>query len=200
MTSVLAKEAEIDPRTKFVNIQTRTYYESNVDAYIPVPFTVTNNVLDINNWSGSVNNFIDNGIRRDFYCDVRVKPMGGLSKVTSFGTNMLNYLSNAIQRWENRHGGTNSITNIQMNVEPLMTRIQTSADTYENDQPLRRYRPINFHPSLPSGTDYVFFGDSNNDYLSSWVFQSPLTVSYDYSDEFVNETRYMTLKTVFNAW
>jgi hypothetical protein len=191
MSSVLAKQAEIDPYTKFMNITTPCYYENNVECDIPIPFTVVNNVLDINTWSSAINTFVNDGTYQNNYSYTRVKPMGGLSKIDSLGTNMLNYLSNMTSNWEGE-----STSNVQMYISPAMTRIQTSADQYTDDQPLAYSSPINFHPSLPSGTDYVFYGDSNNNYLSSWIFQTPLTVSYQYGPGI---TRYVTFKSIFNA-
>lgn len=190
MTSVLAKQAELKPNTKFVIVNTPSYYENNTSCYIPIPFTVKNGVLDINNWSSSVDDLISNGDYNED-AETQVKVMGGLSKVFSLGANMITYLENMVQNYEE-----DSFTpNIKLVIAPVMTRIQTSADTYYYDQPLYTYESINFHPSEPSGDGYIFEGNSTNDYLGSWIFKTALTISYEYD----GNTKYTTLTTSFHT-
>lgn len=183
MTSILAKTPGLKPVTKFVIINTPSYFEDEVSDNIPVPFTVENQVLDINNWSSSVNTFINNG-NYDIPPEVLVKVMGGVSKIISLGPNMITYL-------ENMTGGTD----IQIVIAPTMTRVQASADTGVDDQPLDIFNSISWHPSEPSGDGYIFQGDSSNDYLASWVFKTPMTISYNDN----GTTRYVTFSSAFGV-
>lgn len=181
MTSVLTQPPKVAPVTKFVYMATPAYEESETGGNrIPFPFTVENQVLDINNWSSSIDNYISNG-NYETEPDYLVKMMGGLTKVKSLGPTMVTFL-------ENYTGGTN----IKLVIAPVMTRIQVSvASDYNPDQPLDEDQAINFHYDEPSGDGYIFVGSPVNSYLTSWMFKTPMTISY--SDN--GTTRYVTLSS-----
>lgn len=183
------------PPTKFFDILTGGYTENViVNAYdLPIPFVVTNQVLDINvNQSTDVQTFVTNGDVPSSAINFQGKVMGGASLVKSFGANMTEWLRNRINVIESL--GSQYSGPLVLYVHPFMTKIQLAA-------PAQGYGPLNDEAvygvttEAPTSTEYIGGATSNN-FFTAWVFKTPMTVQYFLSD---GSAKYITMTTQFSA-
>jgi len=187
MSSVLQTDLPNLPITKFVPIRSMSYYDTLIDHVVLIPFSYDEGVLDIHVQDG-VQTMIDNG---DSYDGARgwnwrmVKMMGGDGLVTSLGDNFTSWLSNWIG---------DVVTPFTLVTNPVMTRVQQCVQKNGNG-PLNSQYAIRFSTEPPTSDDYIIDGNSNNNFFSSWVFKTPITVEFTFDGS--NVPSYATLSTQF---
>lgn len=191
MTSVLGVYTPAEPFTKFFNIETLCYSDNQVDGDVPVPFSVTNGVLDIVPTTSDVQDLIDNGYPYNRHATAKCALMGGSTKISSLGDNFKTWVTNYANNYGNYSIDGGSPINIV--IAPTMVKVQLRGADYNSD-PLYYSDTINSHDVLPSGDEYIMAGTVAGNYFSTWVFETPITVSY-----MANGTlTYLTLNSVFN--
>lgn len=196
MSSVLRSFASTSgPATKFFDILTGGYNDNVLaDGFsLPIPFVVTNQVLDINvNQSTDIETFVNNGDSPGNSINFQGKVMGASSLVKSFGPNMTLWLRNHI--WTIESLGSQYTGPLVLYVRPLMTKIQLAA-------PAQGYIPLNDEAvygvttEAPTGTEYTG-GSANNNFFTAWVFKTPMTVQYLAAD---GSAKYITMTSQFSA-
>lgn len=182
------------PPTKFFDVLTGSYEDTTLPDtyYIPIPYIVTNQVLDINTaQSSAVNNFISNGETPVNTVAFQAKIMGGTNLVTSLGPNMKTYLRNLIQVREGLPSQYSGILEIYIN--PTMTKIQTVAPL-QGEGPLNDEAVFGVTTEAPVSDQYIGGGPSQN-YYTVFVFRTPMTIKYYINGVF----KYMTFTSQFSA-
>jgi hypothetical protein len=196
MSSVLRSYAQIaKPPTKFFDILTGSYYEDQIvdDENIPIPFTVTNAVLDINiAQSTDVESFVNNGNSPDTAVIFQGKVLGGATPVSSFGTNMETWLRKRIQNIQGL--GSPYDGRLTLYVRPLMVKIQLASQAY-GETAMSDEAVYGETTEAPTSTEYIG-GSPSNDYLSAWVFKTPMTVQYTTPS---GGLAYITMTSQFSA-
>jgi hypothetical protein len=168
------------PATKFTDIITAGYADDSVvpgeDIDLPIPFTVSNQVLDINiNQSPDIATFVSNGSLPEDNTSFQAKVMGGASLIKAFGTNMTTWLRNRITSEESL--GSQYSGPLVLYVRPFMTKIQLSAPglglgaLFENNT-------YGVSTEAPTSTEYIG-GGINQNFYTAWVFKTPMTVQYE---------------------
>jgi hypothetical protein len=197
MSSVLSYIAQ--PKTvptKFFDVLTGSYADSTIISgntiYMPIPFIVVNQVLDINvNQNLDIENFVSAGDPPSTTVSFQCKVMGGSSLVTSLGPNMIRWLRNRIENEE----GTGQYTGpINLYINPTMTKIQLPAPQ-QGFTPLNDEAVYGVTDEPPTSTEYIG-GNFENNYFTAWVFKTPLTVEYAGG---AGVNRYLTMTSQFSA-
>ncbi len=181
------------PPTKFCDIITPGYNDTYVvagqSADMPIPFVVSNQVLDINiKQSPDIASFVSNGLIPVDDTNFQAKLMGGASLIKSFGPNMTTWLRNRIQNNESlvsQYSGP-----LTLYVRPFMTKIQMAAPQ-QGFGPLRENTTFGVTTEAPTSTEYIGGGISQ-EFYTAWVFKTPMTIQYE------TETggyKYMTFTT-----
>jgi hypothetical protein len=184
MSSVQSAFARIDkPPTKFAALITPSYDDSTIqpeeDIELPIPFTVVNQVLDINvNQSSSIQTVVTNGTQPIDRANVQGKGFGGASLVKSFGPNMTTYLRNWINNIETL--GAAYTGSLVLYTQPLMTKIQLANPSFAfiNSGPFERDRSWGVTTEAPVSTEYTG-GSSTNNFFTAWIFKTPMTIQYE---------------------
>lgn len=197
MSSVLSYYPPIvGPPTKFFDILTGSYEDGYVVAlntyFMPIPFVVVNQVLDINvNQSPDVEAFINNGVSPSTAVSFQGKAMGGLNLIMSLGPNMVTWLRNRIQNEEGLPSPYEGPLNLY--VKPVMTKVQMAAQG-QGVSPLNDEAVYGVTEQAPSSDEYI--GGAPNDlFFTAWVFKKPMTIQY------IVETgmKYLTMTSQFSA-
>jgi hypothetical protein len=179
--------------SKYTNISTPCYFDSGLDEDVPVPFTITNETLDIEITNSSVQTFINDGNSPNDDSRYQAKLMGGRRLITRLGPNLVAYLNNVIQ---NNDGlGAPYDGELIVYVNPVMTKAQIAQPENVNGLEFERVYGINDQP--PSSDEYVGGGLSNNFY-ATWVFYSPMTIRY-VSPSSTTGYRYITFTTHYDG-
>ena len=163
--------------TKFFDIITPSYNDNVIvsNKILPIPFTVANGVLDINvNQSSDILSFVNNGTIPVNDPDTQVKYMGGTAIVNSFGPNMVSWVRKLIENQESLGGAYTGPLNIY--VKPVMTKIQCPAPSQRGA--LGDGGVWGITTEAPSSDDYNG-GDSTNNFFTSFVFKTPLTIQFE---------------------
>ncbi len=179
--------------SKFTNISTPSYSESSFTEDIPIPFSVVNQILDIIVTTSSVQTFIDNGntpADESFY---QAKLMGGKELVTGLGPNFVSYLNNLIQ--QNDVLGSPYSGELKIVVHPTMTKAQIAQPA--NNTALEFENVFGINDQAPTSDDFAG-GEFLNNYFSTWVFYSPLTIRY-VSSASTTGYRYITFTTHYDG-
>jgi hypothetical protein len=197
MTSLLSSYyPSPSPPTKFFDILTGSYDEDVLfpDPYsLPIPFVVTNQVLDINvNQSTDVQSFVTNGDTPGTAVAFQGKIMGGASLVKSFGANMTEWLRNRITVGEGL--GSQYSGPLVLYVRPFMTKIQLAAPA-QGLGPLNDEAVYGVTDEAPTSTEYIGGGTTNN-FFTAWVFRTPMTVQYETAS---GGNKYITMTSQFSA-
>jgi hypothetical protein len=171
--------------TKFSALITPSYNdetiitEENMD--LPIPFTVVNQVLDINvNQSAGIQTVVTNGIAPTDKADIQGKAFGGTRLVISLGANMTTYLQNWIGNREGGEGGGPAYTGpLVLYIQPLMTKVQLANPSFaiNNEGAFERSRSWGITSEAPVSGEYIGGGSANNFY-TAWIFKTPMTVQY----------------------
>lgn len=185
------------PKTAVTNVTTPntiSYYDNDLEDSYPIPFTVSNGVLDI---SVQDNVTVDLLTPETFTGDFNNQPyfqasvMGGLAPVSSLGPNMVTFLKNFIA-WEYDNATDyNLVTNIEIYNAPTMTKIRINDIPDENTYQFSNVAPLKTTPDPVS-----ISGNSSNNYRVVWIFKSPLVVSFKYDG---SNTRYLTFTSAFDS-
>ena len=190
-------------KTEVTNVgtpHTLSYYDTTVDIggdtgwYVPIPFTVSNGVLDIAVIDGVAAELLNpNTYNYDVgsYTDLQASVMGGLAPVSSLGPNMIAFLKNYITEYETDdvEEDYNDVTNIEIYNAPTMTKIR-----YNYIYSFQLYKFSNVAP-VKTTPDPVS-GEPSNNYRVVWIFKSPLVVSYKFDG---SNTKYLTLTSAFDS-
>jgi hypothetical protein len=179
------------PATKFCDIITSGYVDSFVvsgDTFdMPIPFVVSNQVLDINiRQSPDIATFVSNGTVPEENTAFQAKVMGGASLIKSFGPNMTTWLRNRITAVESL--GSQYSGPLNLYVRPFMTKIQMPAPR-QGAGALRENTTYGVSSEAPTSTEYIGGGTTQNFYVT-WVFKTPMTVEYQTA---LGTYKYLTL-------
>jgi hypothetical protein len=174
--------------TKFSALITPSYTDSTVvtgrDIELPIPFTVVNQVLDINvNQSADIQTFVNEGNDPDDQANIQGKPFGGLKVIRSFGPNMTTYLRNWIKTIEAL--GAAYTGPLVLYNQPVMTKVQLASPSFAIDDPINEYengpfvrdRSWGITTEAPISTEYIGGGRANN-FFTAFIFKTPMTIQY----------------------
>lgn len=198
MSSIHSAYAHISgPPTKFFDVLTGSYDDNFVVSgqtyQMPIPFTVSNQVLDINvNQSADALAFVNNGDTPSTAVSFQAKVMGGASLIKSFGENMTTWLRNRIQNAEGL--GAPYAGPLTIYVRPFMTKIQVAAPR-QGDSPLNDESVYGITTEAPTSTEYIGGGTTQNFY-TAWVFKTPMTVQFESA---AGGYQYLTMTSQFSA-
>jgi hypothetical protein len=182
MSSVQSAFAGIDKGpTKFSALITPSYDDTSLVALntveIPIPFTVVNQVLDINvNQSSSIQTFVNNGTQPEAQANIQGKAFGGASLVKSLGPNMTTYLRNWINGIETLGGAYTGP--LVLYIQPFMTKVQIANPVFLNQGAFERDRSWGISTEAPVSTEYTG-GSSTNNFFTAWIFKTPMTIQYE---------------------
>ncbi len=197
MSSVISSYASIQgPPTKFFDVLTGGYTDEviiNGNIYdMPIPFTVVNQVLDINiNQSSYVRSFVNLGDTPTTAISFQAKMMGGASLIKGFGPSMTTWLRNHIQSIETL--GAQYDGPLRLHVRPFMTKIQMAAPR-QGIGALNDEAVYGVTTEPPTSTEYIG-GGVNENFFTAWVFKTPMTVEY----ETTSGNKYLTMTSQFTA-
>ena len=185
-----------EPKTLPTNVTTPntiSYYDNgSFDDYLPIPFTVTDGVLDIAVQDNVTTDLLnpdeftgDFGNQPNYQASI----MGGLTPVSSLGPNMLTFLKNFIA-WEwDTATNYELVTNIEIYNAPTMTKIRFNTIPDENTYHFSDIAPAKTTPNPVSGSPA-------DNYRVVSIFKTPLVVSYKYDG---GATRYLTFTSAFDS-
>jgi len=183
------------PKTSVTNVvtpQTLCYYDNGVsDEYLPIPYTVSNGVLDIAVQDNVNADLLTPASFTDDFSDpsFQASIMGGLSPVSSLGPNMVTFLKNFIANEYDNATDYALVTNLEIYNAPTMTKIRFNYIRDENTYQFDTVAPVKTTPDPVSG-------DSSNNYRVVSIFKSPLVVSFKYDG---SDTRYLTFTSTFDS-
>ena len=183
MSSVISAIARIDkPPTKFSALITPSYEDTVIvtgqTIRLPIPFTVANQVLDINvNQSSVIQTVVTNGTEPTDQSSLQGKAFGGASLIISLGANMTTYLRNWINGIETL--GAAYTGPLVLFIQPFMTKVQMASPSFGigNAGPFERDRSWGITTQAPVSTEYISGGPADN-YYTAWIFKTPMTVRY----------------------
>lgn len=194
MTSVLRYIGQpVRTTSKFTNISTPTYSDSDLGESVPIPFVVDSETLDISVTNSSVQNFINNGNTPDDDTEYQAKFLGGRNLILHLGPNLIEYLRNRIT--SNDGLGSQYDGPITLVVNPVMTRVQLAQPNNVQGLTFENVYGVNDQP--PTSDEYVG-GTPTNTYYASWVFYAPMTIKYT-SPASSTGYRYMTFSTHYDG-
>jgi hypothetical protein len=184
------------PPTKFFDVLTGSYQDSIINApntvNMPIPYIVTNQVLDINTaQSSDVTLFVNSGNAPSNTVSYQAKVMGGTNLIISLGPNITTYLRILIQNIESlpsQYSGP-----LELYIKPVMTKIQTVAQA-QGDSPLNDEAVWGVTTEPPVSDQYIGGGPSQN-FFTVYVFRSPMTIRYTIS----GTDKYLTFTSQFSA-
>lgn len=163
----------VRPTTKFHAFMTPTYINNTSDQ-VPIPFTVVNQVLDINaSENAEIAAFVANGTEPDNAPRMQGKLMGGSSTVFSFGPNMTTFLRRRIEIEESL--GSAYTGPLTIFIQPLMTRMQSVPLDFEEG--FHADAVYGISTEAPTSTGFVG-GSPTDNYLSFFIFKTPLAVEF----------------------
>jgi hypothetical protein len=185
--------------TNVGTVNTIAYDDTTVSGYLPIPFTVSDGVLDIavqDNVLADLltpgqitgDSVIGDGFRNE--PSIQASVMGGLSPVSSLGSNMVIFLKNFIAAYTNVDAADyNLVTNIEIYNAPTMTKIRFNSIGQDDAWEFSSTAPVRTTPNPVSG-------NSSNNYRVVWIFKSPLVISYKFDG---SDTRYLTFASALDS-
>ena len=181
--------------TKFVDIITPSYNDNGIvdDYHLPIPFTVSTGVLDINvGQSSDIESFVNNGDTPNQSPNTQVKLMGGTVIINSLGPNIETWVRKLIENQEGLGGEYTGPLNIY--VKPVMTKIQCPAPA-QQEGALKDDDVWGITTEAPASDGFIG-GDSTNNFFTSFVFKTPLTIQYEITGV---GYKYFTLSSQFSG-
>lgn len=158
---------------------------------MPIPFTVENQVLDINvSQSADVQTLVDDGTEPDEYADIQGKALGGVKTITSLGPDMTRYLRNWIKLIESL--GAAYTGPLVIYIQPVMTKVQLANPVFADPGPFKRDSSWGITTEAPVSTEYTGGGLTNN-FFTAFIFKTPMTIQYVASGGF----KYITMTSQF---
>lgn len=200
MSSVQSAFARLDKApTKFSALITPSYIDnvivSGESIELPIPFTVVNQVLDINvNQSSDIQAVVTNGTNPVNRSDLQGKAFGGGSLIRAFGPNMTTYLRNWINTIETL--GAAYTGPLVLYIQPFMTKVQMANPSLGIDNidgPFARDSSWGVSTQPPVSSEYIGGGPPNN-FFTAWIFKTPMTVQYETS---TGGYKYITMTSQF---
>lgn len=176
MSSVLRSYGAISQTTKFHHIKTVGYYNDLIGSVMPVPFVVKNGVVDINIQDDVEDQLITNETAGTKYIEGLCKDMGGVELATTLGPNFIRWLNN----WVADLYDSSVIDTFTVEIPATMTKVQTTdEDSYDYDVLENDITndPWGISQYKPTSDGYVR-GNEGNNYHTSWVFKTPLTIKF----------------------
>jgi hypothetical protein len=198
MSSVTSSYASIPgPASKFFDIITASYTDTYVmsgdSIDVPIPFVVSNQVLEINvNQSPDALAFVNDGLEPLSNVTFQAKMMGGASLIKGFGPNMTTYLRNLINTIETL--GSQYSGPLVLYVRPFMTKIQLPAPK-QGALVFDEQTAYGVTTEPPTSTEYIGGGTSQNFY-TAWVFKTPMTIQYTTAS---GNFKYITMTSQFSG-
>ena len=171
--------------TRFVKPESPCYYDDDEGNSFLFPFSYSNQVLDIlyadNKFKSIMVDISNNTPSNETNTIVRI--MGGPYLVTSVGDNFKAY----IRAWLD--GEIDNDSPINVYIASQMLRVQEASLANINAGGSSYVK----HDSAPTGEDYIS-GNTTNNYNTTYIFKTPLTISYVAS----SVTKYVTFKSVLD--
>lgn len=168
--------------TRFVNITTPSYFDNNLYSLVPIPFSYSKGVLDINIQDNVVNDLINSSYEPAPFSLNLVRKMGGTGVVKSLGPNLVTYLKNFLAVDSSPPTGSNDIQNLTVVGEPIVTKIQLpikGSVIYDLSHNLfNQFGTYSLTDVAPAGDNYLTCGSEEDNFSTCWVFQTPLTIGY----------------------
>ena len=175
-----------DGLTKFLKPESPCYTDSVLGEDVLFPFIVTKGVLDItyegNNFEADMvtSTGIDPQAETDLACQITSGPI----VIRALGDKFKDY----IRAW--RDGTIDAGSPIEIYYAPQMIRVQQADVEHINANSNDSFK---ISTSVPSNDSYLT-GSSTNNYLSTYIFKTPLTFTIVES----GVTTYITFKTVLD--
>lgn len=198
MSSVQSAFARVDkPPTKFSALITPSYDDNSLVSgetiRLPIPFMVSNQVLDINvNQSSVVQALVTNGTEPNDQSSLQGKAFGGASLIKSFGPNMITYLRNWINEVETL--GAAYTGPLVLYIQPFMTKVQMAIPSFgiANAGAFERDRSWGITTQAPVSGEYIGGGPTDK-FFTAWIFKTPMTIQYEVAGGY----KYITMTSQF---
>lgn len=199
MSSIQSAYATIHkPPTKFSSLITPSYDDAVIvtgeSIRLPIPFTVVNQVLDINvNQSSDIQTVVTNGSEPEDQSSLQAKAFGGASLINSFGPNMITYLRNWINGIETL--GAAYTGSLVLYIQPFMTKVQMANPRFgiaDSTGAFRRDRSWGITTQAPVSGEYIGGGPIDN-FFTAWIFKTPMTIQYEVAGGY----KYITMTSQF---
>jgi len=176
--------------SKYANVSTPCYPNSDLGEDIPIPFTVQNGIIDIDINNASIQTFVDLGTPITSSLDdsyYQAKSMGGYRLANQIGTNFATYLRNFI-----------NATDISGFAGPLNVYVAATTGKVQiaqpNDVSALEFENVFGVNDQPPVSDSFAGGDATLNYFTTFVFYSPLTIQYP-STNSTTGYKYITFTT-----
>ena len=191
MSSIFRTSAEpphnSSDNTRFVNITTPSYADYNVLDLVPIPFSYTKGVLDINIQDNVQNDLVNSGYEPLSISFQLVRKMGGTGVVKSLGPNLVTYLKNFLAIDSTPPTVSSDIANITVVGESIVSKIQIPTKGFGFTSDLshnlfNQYGSFALTDVAPTSDSYLACGSEEDNFSTCWVFQTPLTIGYTHDD------------------
>jgi hypothetical protein len=171
--------------TAFLKPESATYYDVDLGLNILFPFSYSNGVLDISYDGNTFKQQMVDNLNQSPNAETNtvVRIMGGPQLVSSLGDRFNEY----IRAW--RDGSIDAGSPILIHIAPQVFRVQEA--TYEYVNAGGSSYTISTQP--PSGDTYTT-GNEANQYHSTYLFKTPLTISIVES----GVVQYITFRTIMD--
>ncbi len=180
--------------TNVTSPNTISYYDNEMNDYLPIPFTVRDGVLDIAIQDNVTVDLLTSGsFTSDFnnQPDFQASLIGGNHVVDSLGPNMLTFLKNFIADEYDNATDYNLVTDIDIYNAPTMTKLRFNYIPDENTYEFSNVAPVKTTPD-----PLAYDASPANSYRVVAIFKSPLVVSFKYDG---SNTRYVTFTSAFDS-
>ncbi len=185
MSSVLRYTATTKSAlTKFTLVDGPAYFDPTLDYNVLFPLTYSNGVLDINLEGSSfeAEMITNTGNSPGDEAYIAVKQLGGTGLVRSLGPNFIAY----IRAW--RNATIDAGTPVNVYIPGVVTKVQQTPPAELNNG-----SSYEISTSAPVSDEYIS-GNTANNYMTSWVFKKPLTITTIEGGVIT----YITFRTVFD--
>jgi len=168
--------------TRFVNITTPSYFDYNLNSIVPIPFSYSKGVLDINIQDNVQTDLVNGGYEPAPYSLNLVRKMGGTGIVKSLGPNLVTYLKNFLAIESNPPTVSNDIQNLTVFGAPIVSKIQIpikgSLDYDLSHNLFNQFGTYSLTDVAPTSDSYLACGSEEDNFSTCWVFQTPLTIGF----------------------
>ena len=168
--------------TRFVNITTPSYFDFNLASIVPIPFSYSKGVLDINIQDNVMTDLVNGGYEPAAFSLNLVRKMGGTGVVKSLGPNLVTYLKNFLAIESYPPTTLLDIQNLTVVGESIVSKIQIpikGSTLYDLSHNLfNQYGSFALTDVAPTSDSYLTCGSEEDNFSTCWVFQTPLTIGY----------------------
>jgi hypothetical protein len=184
--------------TNVTTPQTITYYDTVLEDYLPIPFTVRDGVLDIAVQDNVTYDILspatfdsDDNMEEGNQPNFQASLIGGNHPVDSLGPNMVTFLKNFIA-WENTIATDyNLVTDIEIYNACTMTKLRFN---YIPDEYTYKFSDV--APGKVTPDPLAYDASSSNSYRVVAIFKSPFVISYKFDG---SDTKYLTFTSAFDS-